>query len=111
LIEVLFAVNDSDPDGFVSEVWYITWTPPGKPMRLTSAVSLVESIRIGTTTEDPPGTNMTFETGKKTEIGFGVTTPPPPPPPHPIMQAMEQIMRKWRGIEAVRHRRKRWLYS
>lgn len=65
----LLAVKLSVPDGLVSEAAYFSSTPPGKPPTITSAVSLVEVIWIGTFTCIPFCETTTTEIGRKTVIG------------------------------------------
>lgn len=73
------AVNVRIPEGLVSDAAYKACTPPGKPFSETSAVSLVDSIWIGTVTGDPPGITNTVETGRLTVIGACDKMPPLPP--------------------------------
>jgi hypothetical protein len=76
------AMNVSVPDGLVSVDAYIPETPPGNPLKFTSAVSLVELMVICARTGVPPGATTTVEGFNETVIGT-MGTEPTPPPPHP----------------------------
>ena len=76
---VELAVNVRIPEGLVSDAAYKTCRPPGNPLSETSAVSLVDSIWIGTVTGDPAGITTTVEMGRLTAIGACDNMPPPPP--------------------------------
>src|ERR1700694_438548 len=47
------AINVSNPEGLVSVAAYFCWTPDGRLLTTTSAVSLVEVIVIAVATELP----------------------------------------------------------
>ena len=76
------AVKVSNPDGFVSDAAYVTFTPTGSPTKLTRAVSLEDRIAIWTWVAMPPRATVTEEELSETEMG---TMDGIPLPPHPVI--------------------------
>jgi len=65
----LLAINVSIPDGLVSDAAYFTLTPAGNPVNETTAVSLVESMKIITFTGVSSRDSVIFSSPSITEIG------------------------------------------